>query len=82
MYNSLQGLPRKGVKIHLISDFCSKLFNYIITKLTALLKVMKLTDWKVGFNLLSLISTESSVFSVPTCSYPYKKITMYCILQN
>jgi len=82
MYNSLQGLPRKGVKIHLMRDFYSKLFNYIITKLTVLLKVMKLTDWKIGFNLLRLINTESSVFSAGRYSYPYKKITMYCILQN
>jgi len=47
MYNSLQGLPRKGVKIHLMSDFCRKLFDHIIIKLTVLLKVMKLTEWKV-----------------------------------
>lgn len=62
MYNSLQSLPREGVKIHLMSEFCSNVFNYIITKLTVLIKVMKLTGWKVVFNLMSLIITEGSVF--------------------
>lgn len=82
MYNSLQGLPRKGVKIHVMSDLSSKLFNYTITELAVLLKVIKLSEWKVEFNLLNLISTETSVFSAGRYSYSYKKKTIYYIFQN